>query len=629
MSDILTQEAPPPPSVLTLDHVMPDDLEVGDIVFFDGEPYSFLHKDEGASLMFFKPEARGLTMLRLMPTEYIRKIAKGEARRPGRKGVDVTCMGQDATLLNIAYQALPVPVRGRSDVKGLYVDEFWRRIDEAAEAGGTFARNEGNARLVLAAVDAVLPAMGLEPPSRRSGRSLLRWLQKSERLRRSPVANVHGNALREYERQVPRRVLDIIAMTIRETTNEFPHLGPSKIRIRVNEKIRDTNRDEDISLPEACPTLVNDEFNRFDAWIRKAQVDGNHAADLEFGAVGKLTRPSRINMLWEMDHHVVDLIPVLGETPLGRMLSTCGLGRFGISVAYDVHSGYPVGFYPSFEGTGLLPALMCVSHGVQEKSYVATRFPHIEGVLLGSGKPVKIRYDRAPEFVGRQMALALGRVGIGFELARPSFPDDKPYIERHFGTFSRDFLGWMKGRTGSSPRARGAADPMLEARIELDDIVGLLHEYLITVYARRKQAGLDWDTPEQRWLRGMRAVTPRLLTPDERAGTDRRPRLHRGRGEGRARGHPLAEQVLPIPCPAGAPPHLRGPRCSPEADDAADGPGAAAQRRGDVRDGPGRETPARDRGALHEGGGPRADTVAGRGRRGPAAEEEEGPDVGP
>ena len=118
------------------------------------------------------------------------------------------------------------------------------------------------------------------------------------------------------------------------------------------------------------------------------------------------------------------------------------------------------------------------------------------------------------------MALALGRVGIGFELARPSFPDDKPYIERHFGTFSRDFLGWMKGRTGSSPRTRGAADPMQEARIELDDIVGLLHEYLITVYARRKQAGLDWDTPEQRWLRGMRSVTPRLLTPDEQARID-------------------------------------------------------------------------------------------------------------
>lgn len=520
MSDILEQDAPSPPRAITLDHVMPDDLEVGDFVFFGGDPYSFLHKEEGASPMFFKPEARGLTMRRIMPTEYIRMTAKGEARRPGRKGTEVARAGADAGMLDIAYQALPAAVRSKSDIKDYYVDEFWRRIDEAGERGGTFARNEENARLVLDAVDAALPQMGLEPPKMRSGRSLLRWVAKSESLKRSPVANVHGNALREYERQVPRRVLDIIASTIRETTHEFPHLGPSKIRKLVNEKIRGINRDEDLSLPEACPTLVNDEFNRFDAWIRKAPFDGNHAADLEFGAVGKLTRPSRINMLWELDHHVVDLIPILGETPLGRMLSTTALGRFGITVAYDVHSGYPIGFYPSFEGTGLLPALMCVSHGVQEKTYVATRFPHIDGALLAHGKPVKIRYDRAPEFVGRQMAMALARVGIGFELARPSFPDDKPYVERHFGTFSQDFLGWLKGRTGSSPRKRGAADPMLEARIELDDFVALLHEYLITVYARRPQAGLDWDTPEQRWVRGLRSVTPRLLNPDERSRVD-------------------------------------------------------------------------------------------------------------
>ncbi|MCJ2050529.1 hypothetical protein [Methylobacterium sp. J-070] len=520
MTDILEQDASSPPSFFTLDHVMPDDLEVGDIVFFDGDPYSFLHKEEGASPMFFKPEVRGLAMRRIMPTEYIRKTRNGEAKRPGRKGIEVVMSGADADMLDIAYQALPVPVRRKSDLKDYYVNEFWRRIDEAAKSGKTFARNAVNAQAVIATVDAVLPDMKLEPPRMRSWRSVLRWVERSERSKRSPVANIHGNALREYERQVPHRILEIIATTIRETTGEFPHLGPKKIRIRVNDKIKEINRDEDINLPYACPTLVNDEFNRFDAWIRKAQIDGQHEADLEFGSVGKLTRPKKINMLWELDHHVVDLVPVLGETPLGRLLSTTALGRFGITVAYDVHSGYPMGFYPSFEGTGLLPALMCLSHGVQEKTYVANRFPHIEGALLGHGKPIKVRFDRAPEFIGRQMALALGRVGIGFEFARPSIADDKPYVERHFGTLSQDFLGWMKGRTGSSPRKRGAADPMLEASIHLDDIMALYHEYLITVYARRKQAGLDWDTPEERWLRGLKVVTPRLLNPDEQSRVD-------------------------------------------------------------------------------------------------------------
>ncbi len=336
----------------------------------------------------------------------------------------------------------------------------------------------------------------------------------------SPVANVHGNSLREYGRRIPQRVLDVIAVEIRKSIEVSPNLGPTKIGILVNNEIKRINRTEGTSLPLAKPTLMTAEYNRFDPWIRIAKAEGVHVADLEYGAVGKLQRPKKINQLWELDHHQLDLVLVLGDTPLRRMLSKCGLSRIWITVSYDVFSGYPTGFYPSVEGTGLLPALMCIAHGVQPKTYVASRFPHIQGALLGYGKPRKVRYDRGLEFVGRQMALALERVGIGFDLARPRIPDDKPYIERFFGTLESDFVNWLKGRTGSTPRKRGVADAMKEACIELDDFVALFHEYLITVYARRKQQALDWETPEERWLRGQREHSPIILDPDEQARVD-------------------------------------------------------------------------------------------------------------
>ncbi|NNM72087.1 hypothetical protein [Enterovirga aerilata] len=60
---------------------------------------------------------------------------------------------------------------------------------------------------------------------------------------------------------------------------------------------------------------------------------------------------------------------------------------------------------------------------------------------------------------------------------------------------------------------------MKEACIELDDVVGLVHEYLITIYARRPQQGLDWETPEGRWLR-LAKKPPRQLNPDELARFD-------------------------------------------------------------------------------------------------------------
>lgn len=521
MPDILNEQVPDPEPIayVTLDDAIPDSLEVGDIVFFGADPYAFLFKEKGASPLVFKPELRG-RMKEVMPTEYIRLVARGEATRPGRRSGLGTGRVQSHPVPTVPDQALSPTVRAKRALKDHYVFEFRRRIDEGAERGEPFARNHANARAVIDAVDVVLRNEGVEPPANRSDRSVLRWVARAIDSDSSPLANVHGNALRESRRKVPQRVLDIIAMEIRKSVEVSTNLGPAKIREQVNAEIKRIDREEGTNLPLVKPTLMTAEYNRFDAWIRLAKAETPHVADLEYGAVGKLQRPNRINQLWELDHHQIDLIPILGKTPLGRLLSATSLGRMWITVAIDVYSGYPVGFYPNFEGTGLLPALMCVAHGVQEKTYVASRFPEIQGALLGYGKPTKIRYDRAMEFVGRQMAQALARVGIGFELARPQFPDDKPYIERHFGTLEADFVGWLKGRTGSNPRKRGGANPMKEACIELDDFVGLLHEYFITRYARRKQQGLDWETPEERWLRGQRHHSPKLLSPEEQGRVD-------------------------------------------------------------------------------------------------------------
>ncbi|GJD91863.1 hypothetical protein BHAOGJBA_5416 [Methylobacterium hispanicum] len=522
MTDVMEADLSSEDSIepVTIDHIVPDDLEVGAFIIYEGRPFSFLHKDEGCAPLIFKSETGPPRLIELLPTEYIHKIALGEIKRPGRKNIAGLNAEPESYRHDEKFEALPKKAREVAGLKDLYVEEFARRIRDAEERGERFARNETNALIVREIVDAALPK-DVHPPAMRSARSILRWLQRSELKKGSPMANVHGNYQRPYNRKISQRVLDLIATIIREQADTLPHaLRPGIIRGQVNTKIKEINLEERLQIPPVRTTTVTSEFNRYDGWIRLAATKGKHAADLEFGAVGKLVRPTRINQHWELDHHSIDLIPILGSTELGQMLSKSALGRLDITLAIDVYSGYPVGFYPSFEGTGLLPSLMCIAHGVQEKTYVAQRFPHISGSLLAHGKPTKVRFDRAREYVGRQMARSLRRVGIGFELARPRFPDDKPYIERFFGTLENDFVSWLKGRTGSSPRDRGAANPAKEAAIELDDFVALLHEYFITVYARRPQRGLDWETPEQRWLRGLRNYKPRLLTPDEQARVD-------------------------------------------------------------------------------------------------------------
>lgn len=121
------------------------------------------------------------------------------------------------------------------------------------------------------------------------------------------------------------------------------------------------------------------------------------------------------------------------------------------------------------------------------------------------------------EFVSEQMALALARAQIGFNMAIPHQPETKPFVERFFGTLEQDFVSWLMGSTGSSPQDRGARKPLLDAIITIDDFIMLFHMWLIEVYARRKQRGMDFDTPEERWLSGASSPShrPQPLTKEQ------------------------------------------------------------------------------------------------------------------
>lgn len=90
-----------------------------------------------------------------------------------------------------------------------------------------------------------------------------------------------------------------------------------------------------------------------------------------------------------------------------------------------------------------------------------------------------------------------------------------------------DFIDWLKGSTGSSPQHRGARRPKLEAIITIDDFIMLLHMWMIEVYARRKQRGMDYDTPEERWLAGATSPShrPQVMTKEETEKWDLIPSL--------------------------------------------------------------------------------------------------------
>ncbi len=506
---------------ITLDKFMADDLEENTIVFIDEVSHRFLAKvPDGPHLFWHGTEQR---QVEYGTAELLDLIAKGRYYRPGSgspKFDDAAKAGEHLERIRLAINAFPAKSRAKAKIRYLYVLQYL--LLQANH--GAFARNHENAQIVI---DATTAANDKLPDGQRqllprnvSTRTVLRWIAREIDLDMQEAGQLHGNAVKPRTRKLPPKVYELIAKRIRSMVRISSKFGPTKMLIKVEADIDAHNNEHGTKYPYPSLSTVALEYRRYDGWIRKARAEGVKAADLEYGAVGKLERPARILDLVEIDHHKFDLHPTtgdLGKTELGIELAKGGIDRFWVCLALDVHSGYPLGFAITFEPGGLVPAVMCIDHAIRPKPYVAERWPDINGQLLGYGKPVKVRYDNAKEFVSLQLQTNLARIGVGFELAIPRIPNSKPYVERHFGTIERDFVHWLPGSMGANIGEKGDRKPQQEAKVDLDAFQKLFHQYLIEVLARRQQEGLDWETPEERWVRGMTNPShrPRTLTPYE------------------------------------------------------------------------------------------------------------------
>jgi putative transposase len=527
-----------------LDDIMPDPLEANQRVFIDGRIAEFLYKHDHGPHEFLDPKARKQFPLHTAEIMQLKKLSLYIV--PGGDSLTAPQVSRELEeserrYLQMSIGSVPRQPRSRAEAKFLYVGHFLSKILDAAAEGELFAKNEDNAALVVAEVDAIIAKRNEEEkdaanhiliPRWRAPRTVLAWVQVECEKKLGPVGQVHKNSTREHERVLPQAVFDIIAETIRTAIGFSGKFGPRKIFTLAWAKIKEQNDLIDAQnlstgsktphIPYPSESIVREEYKRYDPWIRLAQNENVRAADLEFGAVGKLQRPKRINDLWELDHHLFDVHTVLGAAPwsqssLPRILSRAGRDRFWICLAIDGCSGYVMGFCITFDPGGLGSTLECIQHAIEVKTYTAERWPELKGVLLGHGKPVRIRYDNAKAYVRFAMGAALARIGVGFAHSPRRRPDKKPYVERSFGTIERDFVSWLPGATGSNPREKGDRNPVKEAKIEMEDFVRLFHQYIIECFNRRPQEDLGWRTPEDVWLAGQERPNsrPRPLTVAE------------------------------------------------------------------------------------------------------------------
>jgi putative transposase len=528
-NDILAESAETQVRHPCLDDLLADNLVHGDLVVINGllHQFQYKEKDAGPHIFFDTDNQKSAPFY---TAELINLMNDGSYIRPGGSKISADELknldeaGRER--LRLLLGSVRAKPRKKAQIRWLYIARFLNRISEAQAKGEKFAKVKANAEIVTKEVDDMLlesnraqadPSKHLERPRCVQPRTVLNWVanELSDGLQEMGV--VHGNAVKPRNKVLPQFVFNAIAVQMRTLFKQSGKITPEQVFRAVRGQLKHLNDTTGTSHPLPGKNTVWKQFKRFEPWYRMAKDKGPKAADLEYGAVGKLVEPTYILELVEMDAHKFDFHGIVGKTSEGELLSNSGIDRFWILLMLDVHSRYPLGFQLSFEQDSLLTALSCVDHAVRMKDYVAKRWPHINGALLGFGKPIRLRYDNAKVYVGLQMEAALARVGISFQNSKARIPNSKPYIERHFGTLERDFVQWLSGATGSKPSDKGERKPVNEAKLSVEDFVMLLHQYYIECYARRPQEDLGWRTPEQVWMAGLSSskTRPRSLTKAE------------------------------------------------------------------------------------------------------------------
>jgi putative transposase len=261
-----------------------------------------------------------------------------------------------------------------------------------------------------------------------------------------------------------------------------------EVALRIAEENRFRHDGEKLDTPSR--TTV---WRRIDALDEKEKLiakRGRRAAQREMTQYGQMDYPRIPLGRVEIDHTPMDLIVVDGHDNLP-------LGRPTLTYCLDTTTRYPLGFYVGFDPPSYLTVMECLYHAILAKEDVR-EVHNTEHDWIAYGIPAVLIVDNGKEFIGNDLEDACHSLGI--ELLRMPLrtPHFKAAVERMFRTLNTGLLHTLPGTTFSNPQQRGDYDSVAEACIDLDDLLHVLHLFLLDVYAESFHRGLG-AIPARRW----------------------------------------------------------------------------------------------------------------------------------
>lgn len=183
------------------------------------------------------------------------------------------------------------------------------------------------------------------------------------------------------------------------------------------------------------------------------------------------------------------------------------LGRPWLTVLKDRFSGVILGFYISFQATGLQSVFGTFKHSLSSHHLAYELWPDLVNPWPAFGRAHYYVSDRGADFLSPRYRAAVTSLGALYEYCERRTPWLKGSIERFFLTLEQTFFEAMPGRTFASLAKRGDYNPVKDAVVRFSTLIYLLHKWAADFHNifpnKRKQA-----RPLDLWIDGTSLVPP-------------------------------------------------------------------------------------------------------------------------
>ena len=227
---------------------------------------------------------------------------------------------------------------------------------------------------------------------------------------------------------------------------------------------------------------------------------GERVAKREFRRMGKKILTSSVLERVEIDHTVVDLFAVHKEHRIP-------LGRPWLTQLVDCYSRAVIGFYLGFEPPSYVSVSLALKNAIQCKDDLVSSYESIENEWLCYGIPDLLVTDNGKEFLSKAFDKACESLLINVHQNKVETPDNKPHVERNYGTINTSLLDDLPGKAFSQYLQREDYDSVGEATLTLDEIKEIYLIWLVDVY-HTKSNKRGTNCPNIAWKRGSQEWEP-------------------------------------------------------------------------------------------------------------------------